>query len=391
LERNQRRHRHTGAAKAGHALLSGLLRCSRCGHKLQVKYQGGKERCGFYICVSEEPRPARCIRFASRKVDEAVSAKVLEALQPAGIQASLEALEALSKSEDVAQKQLHLAAQSARYEADRAYRQYNAVDPENRLVAVELENRWNKKLLDLQELEKRIEERQSQLPEVTEHERAELLELGRDLQAAWYHPRASLVLKKRILRTVIQEIVVDTKDEPREVIMKIHWAGGVHTQLRVARRRRGQHENGTSREVVDLVRDLAQICEDRQIAATLNRLGYRTARDHTWNQSRVRSLRDRRQISPFDSSRPRSWLTLRETARKLEVSDGVVRRLLEAGVLPGRQVVRQAPWAVEASSLELPEVQAAIQRLKSTGKLPLHRPSQGQASLFSDTYEDCAL
>jgi DNA invertase Pin-like site-specific DNA recombinase len=384
LNKNQRHRHHTGAPKAGHALLSGLLRCGRCGRKLQVKY---KERCGRYICISEEPRSLKttCISFSNTKVDEAISMKVLEALQPAGVQASLDALETLSMSEDAAHKQLLLAVQNMRYEVDRARRQYDAVDPENRLVAAELENRWNQKLLDFQELEKRIEERQNQLPKVNKKERVELLELGRDLYAAWHHPQASLVLKKRILRTVIQEIVVDTKDEPREVILNVHWAGGVHTRLRVARQRSGQHEKSTSREVVDLIRDLAQICVDSQVAATLNRLGYQTAKGHTWNQSRVRSLRDHRQIAAFDVSKPRTWLTLRESARKLEVSDGVVRRLLTAGVLPGNQVVRQAPWVIEASNLELPEVQEAIQRLKSAGKLPSRRSSQRQSSLFSDT------
>ena len=312
--------------------------------------------------------------------------EVLKALQPAGIQASLNVLDGLSEKESEACRQVRLAVEKARYEAARARRQFDAVEPENRLVAQELESRWNVALAQQKNLEGRLRELEADTQiEVSPEDRQRLLAMGRDLESTWNHPRASVELKKRILRTVLDEIVVDVDNESRRVILQLHWKGGVHTPLRVRKNRSGEHGRTTSQEAIDLIRELAQMSSDQQIAAVLNRLGHRTGTGQTWTKSRVRHARDRRKIPALDESRERSWLTLEETALKLEVRPDVVRRLLRDKLLPGRQVVRYAPWMIERANLELPEVRQAIQTLKSQGRLPRRRSVEDELPLFSTT------
>ncbi len=309
---------------------------------------------------------------------------VLQALQPAAVTASLESLEDLVVECDEARRQVELALEKARYESDRIRRQYDATEPENRLVAKELENRWNDSLLECQSLESRLEQFEQRREEISPHDRDRLLELGRDLEAVWHHPKASLELKKRILRTVIKEIVADVDEQSREIVLRLHWAGGGHTLLRVLRNRSGVHGRTTSKEAVELIRELARVCEDRQIAAVLNRLGYQTGTGRTWIDKRVSCVRERRKIPGFDASQPRSWLTLRETSQRLLVSTDTVRKWLEKGILPGRQVVRYAPWVIESAALELPEVLDAVKALKA-GRFPQGHSAQKELPLFSTT------
>ncbi len=377
-----------GAARGGTALLSGLLRCARCNFKLLVTYTGrGNRKLGRYVCRSSHVTHAeeKCISFASRKVDQAVVSVVLEALQPAGVEAALDAWQRLSSQEDEAERQLQLAVEKARYEADRAHRQYDAVEPENRIVAAELEKRWNESLSRQRELERKLYQHGASKNPITEEDRERLLELGQDLETLWHHPDAPVDLKKRILRTVLREIVVDVTADPPAVVLHLHWAGGVHTSLKVRKNRPGQHRRTTDREVVDLVRELSHICDDQQTALILNRLGRKTGAGNTWTESRVNSVRRKHQIPTFDRRAPRSWLTLQQTADVLQVSPGFVKRLLSEKILPGRQVVPYAPWVIERASLDLPEVQAAIAARSRGRRRPQSHSGQKVIPLFSTT------
>jgi len=384
---NMRGRTTRGSAKVGAALLAGLLRCGRCGRKLVVTYTGrGEGKLVRYVCRSSHVRHAdeKCISFAGRKVDEAVVTVILEALQPAGVEAALAAWESFSHQEDETRRQLELAVEKARYLADRARRQFDAVEPENRLVATELERRWNESLVELQQLQHRLEEvgpaPQTLLPE----ERDRMLELGADVAALWSHPDASITLKKRILRTVLNEIVADVTSQPPAVALHLHWSGGVHTTLQVPKNRPGEHRRRTDHEVVELVRELSPLCDDLQIAHVLNRLGYRTGAGNTWTASRVESVRRYHEIAPREVTGPRSWLTLEQAAERLQVSRKFLRSLLAEGVLPGRQVVPYAPWVIDAASLDLPQVRTAVEGRGRKRIRPRHPSEPPTLPLFSE-------
>jgi hypothetical protein len=310
-------------------------------------------------------------------VDQAVAAEMLQAIQPLGVEASLEAI-ALAEHADAEKcKALELALEKARYEAERARRQYDAVDPQNRLVASELEGRWNEALKRAAELETRLSHEMCAQRELSAAEREQLLTLGADLIELWNHPSASPALKKRILRTVFEEIVIDIRDEdPPKVHLRLHWAGGCHTELLVVKNRTGRHQHSTDQKVIDVVRELAKVCHDRKIAAILNRMGYRTGPGNTWRQARVASLRNYHQIPACESTGARPWLTLAEVAKEFSVSPTVIRRLIRQKILPAKQSVKLAPYVIERRDLELPAVQSAIRAVRQGKRCPRTVPGQ---------------
>src|SRR5262249_15525826 len=152
--------------------------------------------------------------------------------------------------------------EAARYAAQRAQKQYDATDPDNRLVADELERRWNQALQRVQEIEARIHQHHHSQPAVAVPTREEIAGVAADLEAVWHGPSADVRVKKRLLRTVIHEILVDVDADAGEVMLLIHWQGGVHTELRIPRRRRGQNGAQTPKNLIEAVRALARICSD---------------------------------------------------------------------------------------------------------------------------------
>jgi DNA invertase Pin-like site-specific DNA recombinase len=372
----------SGAVKLGAALLSGLLRCGRCGRKLQVVYSGTGGRVPRYVCRGDrgDRESSRCLTVGSLRLDRAVAQSVLAAIQPAGIEAAVKLTECAQLEDDEKRKALELALERARYEEKRARRQFDAVEPENRLVAGELEARWNGALAQVAEAEARLAAAGNTAVPLTEGEKEELAALSEDLTALWNHPDAPIQLKKRILRTVLTEIIINHDADSATHRLRLHWAGGVHTELRVERNKTGQHRHSADRSVIELVSELAKICQDKTIAAILNRLGYKTGQEKTWNASRVAGLRGYHKIAPFQKQD--GWVTQEEAARELQVSDTVVKRLIRERVLPAKQVVKFAPWIIEKIDLLLPVVQQQVKAARRGGhRLPQIVLGQGQLSL----------
>lgn len=380
-----------GAARSGPALLAGLLRCARCGRALQVTYSNSKQHGPLprYWCSGDRSHQLvrSCVTFAGTRVDQEIAAEVLQALRPVGIQAAFDALERSQSQTDEKRSSLELALQKARYEAARIERQYQATEPENRLVAAELEKRWNNALNHVREMEQRVEEASVAAPSITSQQREQLLALGDDLEQLWDHPDASATLKKRILRTVLQEVIADTRNDPPEVHLKLHWVGGSHTELTVRKNKVGYHNHINSEEVTELIRELALVCEDSAIVSILNRLGYRTGNNNTWTEKRVQHVRHTKGYPACPPPEQRRWITMQQAAAALSVSDAVVRRLVMRKTLPAKQIVKFAPWMIERAHLELPAVHRAV-RLVHTGKRsPSLNTSNAQTPMFIDASE----
>jgi excisionase family DNA binding protein len=355
-----------GSVRRGDALLAGLLRCGHCGRRLHVSYSGTRGFCVRYSCQGAHFNHGtqRCISFGGLRVDAAVAAETLRLLAPLGIEAALRAIEAREADADAARRQVELALTQARYEADLARRQYDAVDPGNRLVAAELERRWNDRLVEVRSLEERLAARVAERPEApSAAERDRLMALGTDLEAAWRHPRATAETRKRILRTAIAEIVAKVADQAIELV--IHWQGGDHTRLIVPKNRPGQHRWSSGAAVDDLIRGLARQQPDAAIAATLNRSGLRTSKGNGWTEARVRSFRSAHDIAvhrPGEMAE-RGELKLEEAAELLQVSRMTVLRLISGGSITASQVCKGAPWAIPRAQLEgLDPRTAAVQR-----------------------------
>ena len=353
-----------GSVRNGGGLLVGLLRCGHCGRKLKVQHNGlrGVAR---YICNDAEINHAvreKCIAFGNMRVDGAVSAEVLRVISPLALDAAFQLIADRERAGTERLRHNELALEQARYEATRARRQYDAVDPENRLVASELERRWNECLAVVAGLEKEIGKAQTkQLAALGDDERAALLALADDLPRLWNHPAASAETRKRILRAVLKEIIVTV--EPDRLRLMLHWQGGDHTRLEVAKNRTGQHRWKTNAATEQLIRELARMLPDQSIASVLNRLGIRSAKGHTWTQLRVRNFRCEHQIAIYREGEraERRELILHEAASRLGVSKMTIVRLIRDGLLPARQVCVGAPYVIQEDNLDLPAVRRAIE------------------------------
>jgi len=342
-----------GAVKQGKALLSGLLRCGRCGRRLHAGYSGTRNNVIRYDCRAGQG-DLYCLSFGGLRVDERVSEEVLRCLEPLGIQASLKAIEQECSASHERIRQKELALQQASYEVAHARRQYDAVDPDHRLVAAELERRWNETLKAQSVLQEELEQlRQAPSNELSAAAKAELLSLGTDLPRLWNHPASSPEIKKRILRTVFKEIVVNISGDT--IHMVLHWQGGSHTGLQIAKNSRGQHRWTTDADTIELVRHLARVLPDQSIGAVLNRLNKRTAHGHNWTAGRVCAFRNDHAIPVYrDGEREaRGELTLEEAAAALNVSRMTVLRMIRSKLLPATQACLGAPWLIRKEDLEM--------------------------------------
>jgi len=355
-----------GSVRRGDALLAGLLRCGHCGRRLHVSYSGTVGFCVRYYCRGSHLNHGteRCIAFGGIRVDGAVSAELLRVLAPLGIEAALRAIDARATDDSEVRRQLELALTQARYEAGLARRQYDAVDPDNRLVAAELERRWNDRLVEVHRIEEQLAAlATAKMAMPSAEERARLMSLGADIEALWHHPGATAETRKRILRTAIVEIVAKVIGDTIDLV--VHWQGGDHTRLTVPKNRTGGHRWTTEAETGDLIRALARQQPDAGIAAILNRSGKRTGKGNTWTESRVRSHRNTHGIAVYRDGEmaERGELTLDQTARRLMVSKITVLRLIGSGAIRARQVCKGAPWAIpEAEIAQLDARTALIRR-----------------------------
>lgn len=368
----------SGATKKGAALLGGLLRCAHCGRKLFVGYSGSGGRYPRYLCHGgrEARGSASCQSLGGAGIDRAVANAVLEAIEPAGIEAAIKAMSQFDQQQDERRRSLELSLEKARYEVDRARRQYDEVDPANRLVASELEARWNAALEKVTDLQQQLEAITHQRHELTEQEQTHLLELGRDLPSLWQHESATAEMKKRILRTVLEEIVIGDDENRKNHLLALHWKGGVHTEISVVRNAPGKRVNDTSKTALELIEELSKVCSDQTIAATLNRLGYKTGAGKTW---RVHSVHSARYLHKLKNHRKENaWVTVEGAAQELGVSHTVIRRLIREGTLPATQVVQTAPWIIARDSLTLTAVTSDVQAVQTGRQLPTRNSQQAE-------------
>lgn len=343
-----------GAVRKGEVLLAGLMRCGHCGRKLQVHYSSN---IGRYNCYGAQLNhgAGRCISIGSRSVDAATSTEVLRLLRPLGVDAALNALESESSETTAAERQLQLALVQARYEADHARRQYDAVDPANRLVAAELERRWNEALGSMRRIDADIAAAAAaKRPALGDEERAKLLALGADLARAWSHPAATAAIRKRILRAALAEIIV-RKADGGMIDLVLHWQGGDHTRLQLKLRLNsaGRHHSRVPADMIALVGALARMLPDAQIARLLNRCGKPTGYGNGWTEQRVRGFRKHHVIEAFRTGEwsERNEITLDAAAEIIGVHKMTALRMIERGDIKGRQPCPGAPWAIKAESV----------------------------------------
>jgi hypothetical protein len=175
--------------------------------------------------------------------------------------------------------------------------------------------------------------------------------------------------KKRLLRCVVHEIVVDVDDAKHEIILVVHWVGGVHTELRVGKRRRGENGVRTAKDLIEAVRLLALVLNDDMIAGVLNKNGFKTGRGNRWNQERVKSVRNNYAIAmhDVDPTQPVRWMALKHAAAYAKLSTAALRRAAQRGDIPSQHPLPLGPWIFDRAVLEQPDTRAVLDRIRTHG------------------------
>ena len=342
LAANRARTEAAGAVRQGPSLLGGILRCGRCGQRMMVAYSGRASHlrysCGRAMVEYAEPL---CQGLAGRVLDDLVAAQVLAALEPAALELSLAAADDLEQERARLHRNWRQQVERARYEAERARRQYDAVEPENRMVGRELERRWEEALKE----QRRIEEEyarfgRTQPQGLSAGEREQILALARDLPALWQVPATTSADRQRIVRLLVKEVVVTVRGESERVDVTIHWAGGFdssHELVRPVQRYQQLADYGRLLNRIDELRQAGETLA--AVAEHLNREGFHPPkRSEKFTSSILAGLlanRGRTGPRPRVVAEPgvrgeHEWL-LTDLARKLAMPQATLHRWARVG------------------------------------------------------------
>ena len=365
LARNRARVAAMGAPRDGDSLLAGLIFCGRCGRRMLVSYPGGLKR-ARYSCqrgAIEYAEPA-CQSLAGQGLDELVARLALTVLEPAALELSLGAGENLRRERDQLDRHWRQRLERTRYEADRAARQYHAVEPENRLVVRELERRWEQALAAVREVEEEYDRfRRDQPAELTTGDRDTIMALASDIPALWRAATTKASDRRVIVRHLIERVEVTVQGETEWADVVVHWSGGFISRHEVRRPVRRLEQLRDYSALMERVLELHRAGRTSgEIADCLNAEGFRPAkRRETFNRAMVRQMVSRHVRS---GPRPRAlseasplaahewWLT--DLARELGMPTPTVHSWLRRGWISARKLTGAGDrWVLWADGEEL--------------------------------------
>jgi len=363
IHENRRGGPRQGAPREGGSLLQGLVLCGQCGRRMRVGYGKGG-RLVQYRCVARRQQTGGpiCQSFGALRLERAVEGLLLEALEPVGVEVMIEAAAAHARAGEAQRGRWEQKVERARYEVDLARRQYDAVDPGNRLVARELERRFEGALRELEAVEAEAEARIQGLGKPLSEEEQELLRsYARDIESLWNAPATRVQDRKRIVRCLIENVVVTVPKTGARLKGEVHWKGGEVTTVEVPKGRSGVHRYVTDPELVELVRALAKEFSDEQITRILIRKRLRTPKGLPFTLRRVTSLRGNHDI-PGTAARKlegEDVYTAEQAAKILGVCHTTAIRWVEEGLLRGSQLTSGAPWRVRVTEEDRRRLAAA--------------------------------
>lgn len=334
----------SGPAREGLALLQGLLICGQCGRRLTPRYQGNGGIYPKYECnwrKREGLSKSCCMSVQCGHLDRAVESRLLEVVSREQIDLAIESFDILQQREQQISGQWKLRLQRAEYDARVAQKQYDQVDPENRLVASTLERRWNDALVELEKVRQQIAELNADNQLITAEQRDQILALAGDLPRLWHSPLTSAKDKKRILRLLINDITLE-KQERYRAVLHVRWQGGLSEDIAVdlppPTADRWRHDES----LVGQVRELAKQFSDAEIAAQLNAQGVISRKGRSFTRASISWIRYRHKIPAGQKKLPHE-LTVAEVAKRFGVSHHVVYYWISQSMISARRLNHGSP------------------------------------------------
>ena len=345
-------HQSGGAVREGSALLQGVATCGHCGRRLHTHYRGRNSTPGYHCSGKDlvNGRGVYCLTIGGLAIEQAVVNAFLEAVTPAAVEAMRLTVEQLQADHDAALSQWRLEMERTRYEAERAERRYRTVEPENRLVARGLETEWESRLRDLAVAEAELRRREQPRPSTLSPEQLKQIQiLGSDIRQVWAATTTADRDRKELLRTLLEEVVLNLKRAEGMAHLTLRWRGGAITLLDVPVPRFRPMGPRTDEDTISLLGRLAALYPDEVIAGILNRQGRKTATGERFTANQVGSLRRYRNIPGFQppAEPPTGDLvSIRKAARILGMNTSSIHRWLADGFIAGEQVTPGAPWQI---------------------------------------------
>ena len=328
-----------GAAREGGALLQGLMLCGQCGRRMVPRYGGTDGTRPTYECNwrRRELAGPSCGSVRADVLDAAVAERVLNILTPTQLEIALCALAEVEHRDQAVEHQWQMKIQRADYEAQLAQRRFDEVDPANRLVADNLEKRWEQALQQMAQVrQEHGEYRQKQTPPLTADQQRQVRQLAEDLPRLWQAPSTTAKEHKRVLRLLIKDITFEKRPGTHQAILHLRWQGGATEDLTVALPLKASERWRYPEAIINEVRARAHDQTDDQIAEAFQQQGRKSAKGHAFTVSMIRFIRFRHKISTCSGKRPEE-LTVRQLSEKFGVSQHVAYYWLDRGVLNGRR------------------------------------------------------
>ena len=345
-------HQAGGVVREGSALLQGIAVCGHCGRKLKTHYRGRNSTPGYHCAGKDivEGRGLYCLNVGGVAIDESVATAFLNVVTPGSIEAMRLAVEQARNNHDAALAQWRLEVERLRYDAEKAERRYRAVEPENRLVARGLETEWESRLRDVACAEAELRRKEQQQPGTIGPDQLRRIQaLGSDLHQVWYASTTTDRDRKQLLRTLLEEVVLNLKRAEGHAHLTLRWHGGAITTLDVSVPRFRPQGPRTDEDTISLLHRLAVLYPDEVIAGILNRQGRKTATGERFTANQVGCLRRYRNIPRFQppAEPPDGELvTIRKAAEILGMNTSSIHRWLADGFIAGEQVTPGAPWQI---------------------------------------------
>ena len=363
-----------GAPRKGSALLQGIVSCGRCARRMCLRYSGPNGDYPVYVCVadsSSEGRP-RCQEVRALAVDAEVERLILTALTPDRIALAVAALGEIEQETRAMERQWSLKRERARYDAERARRQYDAVEPENRLVARSLERVWEERLRRADQIEQEYNAwRREQAVSISESDRQEILALGEDLPRLWHAATTRSADRKQIVRLVIKEVTLDQKRRRGYVWIRVIWQTGAASEHWLQRCVQSYAQHADQDRLRQRIAELNGLQKmDGEIAAILNEEALRTAHGPPFSGNMIHCLRKRWRIPTVKingkTANPPQWpdgsYSVQGAAAAIGITPQVIFDWLRRGWLTGRQLAKGMPWQISLSPEQAVELRARVRR-----------------------------
>ena len=363
LRSNQSRANQRGSVRHGSALLAGLLHCGKCGRRLSVNYLGRGPYHSYLCCyLSVHYGESVCQRIGGNALDQLVTQQVLMALQPAALDLSLSAAANLEQEQRELERWWQTRLERAEFEAQRAARHYQLVEPENRLVARQLAHEWEEKLLTQKQLSEEYDRYvHQQTQSLTDSARQAIRQLATDIPALWSAPTTTDAQRKEIIRQVIDRVVIEVEGNSERVQLSIEWMGGSSTPLSMTRQVFKYEQLSFYPQLCQKLRELVAAGVDREtIAKQLTQAGYHPPKQtQQFNRMSVRRLMDKLGLAQCSSSihsdeklKTGEWW-LPELARNLDIPRATLANWARAGKLSARKLAEYPySWIVWADETE---------------------------------------